>query len=116
MSETKPAPVCLHCGKPLKKFTVPIWFEPGEYRNLHHESATVVWLGDTPRPQTKAEAQRYSNLPVISVHKSYGGISYAGTWDGESYGIWGEGLFCTKECGFLFGRDVAKLLKERRKT
>lgn len=109
-------PTCLHCGKELRKHTETVWIETGEPRRIHHENATVVWLYDQPRPTTKAAAQRLTNLPIVFAKKGFQGeINWVSTWDGVSYGIWGENHFCSKECGFLYGRAIAKHMDELNK-
>lgn len=82
-------PCCEQCGRKLAKYTKAIWFDYND------------------RPKTREEAQRRTNLPIIGLKGHYeagGGFAYASTWDGESYGLYGEGMFCTQTCARDFGR------------
>lgn len=103
-------PKCLWCGKPLRKHTTTLWFGPREGR---------------PYPKSREEAGRHTNGTIVSVRWSsepvhredgciVGGVPgsrvvyVAGVWDGESYGMYGDGLFCTIGCGYAYGSREAK--------
>lgn len=104
-------PDCLYCGKPLARYTHWVWFHTD--RDINDRSVCT----GPELPKTKAEAQRYTNHPIVHVKQNYkgGGIVRVSTWDGVSYGLWGENQFCTKECGFKFGCAVAtEYMKKKR--
>lgn len=105
----KPAPLCRHCGKPIRKKTETIFFTQKD-KGLSY-GVQVETL-----PQTKAEAQKYTNAQIVSVRRSKKmnwatgekedqGISWVSTWDGESYV---DDFFCNddhaKRFGYVFAR------------
>lgn len=107
------APVCRSCGKPLRKHVESVWFG-GHWGRMSNR----------PYCTTIEEAQRYVNGRIIStkrckrpVHNDAGTIVgegpdtviyAAGVWDGESYGVHGEGFFCSQNCGYQLGRAAAR--------
>lgn len=107
------APVCRSCGKPLRKHVESVWFGG----RLGNEA-------NRPYCTSREEAQRYVDGHIISlkwglrpVHDDNGVIvgqgkdrviSSAGVWDGESYGVHGEGFFCSQNCGYQLGRAAAR--------
>ena len=103
------APKCLSCNKPLKKRTTTIFFEsprPGRQIRRGAIAADV---------RTKEEAQRHTNLEVVSVQRNVNDLVWsAGVWDGTSYGPYAcDGLFCTNSCAQAFGIAAAKrMIKE----
>jgi hypothetical protein len=56
-------------------------YPTGRMTKLHPPKHVVA----DPLPQTKAEAQKLTNLKVISVRRCSEGIDMVGVWDGESY-------------------------------
>lgn len=94
-------PRCLCCGKPLAKHTQTLEFR------VPNNSARVI-SGIDASPRTKAEAQRYTNLEIVSVRRGLETIHSVGVWDGTSYGLSGEGLFCTGRCAQDYGIVAAK--------
>jgi hypothetical protein len=107
------APVCRSCGKPLRKYVESLNFG-GRLGNNRGR----------PYCSSREEAQRYVNGQIISVkwglrpiHNEAGVIVgqgtdrviyHAGVWDGESYGVHGEGFFCSQSCGYQLGRAAAR--------
>ena len=97
-----PRPTCKWCGKPLAKYSRTIFFKPVGFK--YGLSDAIV--ADV---RSKAEAQKHTNLAVISVQRGPGGlVSSAGVWDRESWGLWGDGLFCTGSCAQAYGGNAAR--------
>lgn len=100
------APSCMWCGKALRKFTHTLYFvAPGSRLAMREgEIAAVV--------ATQEEAQRHTNHQVVSAARGRDGtIRKIGTWDGTSFGLYGEGLFCTGGCAQSYGIRAAKEAK-----
>lgn len=100
-------PICQYCGKKLKKsgrellvFRASIDMNRAPVRREEIQADVA----------TKEEAQRLTNKIILSVKRyPYSKlIASAILWDGSSYGVDAEGLFCTKACGYQFGRAIAQ--------
>lgn len=129
------APRCLNCRKPLKKQTTSYLFQnPREYlpagtrpgplghnypvaeRAAKPEGSReqvlpyswTIYVSEANRPRTKAECQRFSNHPIVSVKRGYNPekISSFGVWDGESYQR-SYDHFCTNDCAGRFAQWAA---------
>jgi hypothetical protein len=97
------APICVTCNKPLTKRTGTIFFcDPDGSRGM---SSSIP-----ARITSIEQAQRHTNLKVVSVRKRNDGTIFAaGVWDGVSYGpVQQDGLFCTNACAQAFGLAIAK--------
>jgi endogenous inhibitor of DNA gyrase (YacG/DUF329 family) len=96
-------PRCPMCDKPLAKRT------------------TTVFYPQHARPKTRAEAQRLTNLEIVSLHRGHAdSATYmsANVWDGKSYGPARCAPFCTNNCAIHFGiaahRDGARRIPTKR--
>ena len=81
-------PSCPMCNKPLPKRTTTIFFR------------------EHPRPTTRAEVQRLTNLEVVTCargHTDSKSYMSANVWDGHSYGPDRCAPFCTNTCAIHFG-------------
>jgi hypothetical protein len=100
------ARLCRCCGKPIPKSTVRVVFEPEQ--NPYHQSYTwwrYAYFGNSPRPQTVAEAQRFVNAgTIVSVKRDETGVRSVGTWDGETYK---SKFFCNNNCAIDFAYMLA---------
>lgn len=107
-------PLCLWCGKHIRKSTSPHWFghNVGFYaasrdRSFHHGE----------RPTSREEAQRYINEQIVSVEwsrlthdgevlpRSQQFIHRVGVWDGESYD---DEFFCNGDHSRRFAYAAAR--------
>jgi hypothetical protein len=104
-------PRCIVCGRRIAKNTRSLRFErpwgthvEGERAVLHGGYMVTVYLAE--RPRTRAEAQRYTNEPIISSKRGVDGtLSEVRTWDGESYR---DPYFCTNRCAQQQGYAAAQ--------
>jgi len=106
MFKSSVQPLCRCCGKPIKKWTRPIWVRP-EPRDTPMSDRTVVGL-----LRSKEDCQRLTNEKVTAVrytdypeHLGRHAVSF-NTWDGESYE---SEFFCSGTCAQNFGLLAAKL-------
>lgn len=101
-------PLCRYCGRKIAKSTTTIFCE-----------RTSTWQPKDDTPRTKADCERISNQPVVSVkyhHPVIGYddsgepihgprfVNYFSTWDGESYQ---DGYFCNGEHARNFAYAIA---------
>ncbi len=109
-------PLCRYCGKPIKKRTHTVFFgqgflNGGERRGQYGFSDQIA-----DKPRTKADAQRHSNYPIVSMswHYAYTMGSDVGirdyidkvsVWDGISYEA---EFFCTGEHAQRFAHVCAR--------
>lgn len=111
MTETvSPArPLCRHCGKPISKRTTGIYF--GQTGNA---TDSEFWKHRPEKPANKAEAQRYSNLPIVAVSWSSDRthIWRVSVWDGVSYA---DQFFCKGACATAFAYVMARAGKTTRR-
>lgn len=107
-------PFCRWCGKALKKATRTVWIESVDSRNKDscRDSIYSRYVFVTPKPTSKAECQRLSNLHVISVQyvpeykmgDHVGRVVRSfGEWDGQSYETILD-YFCSNVCAAALGR------------
>jgi len=102
----KPGPLCRCCGKSIPKRTITYHvMEPDSVQSI---SESPFWKTVRPphRLTSKAECQRYTNHPIVSVRYSdYKGrhVTSFSAWDGESYE---DPFFCNGTCA----RDFAYLM------
>jgi hypothetical protein len=78
----KARPLCRYCGKPIPKRTTSLIFGQSTISNSDY------WKTIDAKPVTREDAQRHSNLPLVSVrYHDYPSrhVTSASTWDGESY-------------------------------
>jgi len=94
-------PCCVECGKPLLKYTHTVFVQkPGGGGRAKEDVYAVI--------HTKEEAQRHTNLEVVSVRRGIDGtVDRFGTWDGESWGHEGRGFFCNQTCAANHGYRAA---------
>jgi hypothetical protein len=118
MHKSSTHPLCRYCGEPVKKRTKSIWFRerrPNTTYGLFETEFSHTEVVDE-RPLNRAEAQRYSNFPIVSV--SYERplssapddkprrVASVTVWDGESYD---DAYFCKGACATAFAYLFAKL-------
>lgn len=96
-----PPRCCRFCGKALSKYTRAEFWNRDEY----------------PKSRDEARA-RIANLgiPTRFHEDDHGQVLWVDYWDTTSLGYDGEGLFCTRTCGYKFGRRVALDLPHVRMT
>jgi hypothetical protein len=102
-------PLCVWCARPMPKHTISIHFG--------RDKDGPTNLGDPgykDRPRNKGEAQRYSNLPVVSVsywkHDGEDYVAVANYWDGtygRSTANWSTKL-CSGKCAKEMGLAAAE--------
>jgi hypothetical protein len=122
---------CINCGQPIRKKTITIRFDtPRAFRPAGHLSEVMGhkigydpgtkekpeghreedshgnWvIYTTTPPKTKAEAQRYSNHPIVSIRRWKDTISQFSVWDGESYD---DAYFHNGRCAQEYGYKAAR--------
>jgi hypothetical protein len=122
---------CINCGRTIAKKTNTIRFDtPRAFRPAGHMSEVMGHkVGYQPEraekpeghreedgfggwtiytsnpPKTKAEAQRYSNHPIVSIRRWKDAISQFSVWDGESYE---DQFFHSGKCATEFGYKAAR--------
>lgn len=92
-------PLCRMCGRPIRKRTESLYFG----RNPELDPLPGY---SSARPTSWEEAQKHSNLQVISVkwHSDRSYIWGVGLWDGKS---WDDEFFCTARCAVQMGYSAA---------
>lgn len=99
-------PFCKCCGTPIAKRTASIYFGYQADR-----SDGRFWIESTLRPTSREEAQRATNLELVSLEWSRDEegkrttIRKAGAWDGLSYQA---KHFCTNRCAIAFAHALAE--------
>jgi len=104
-------PLCRYCGKPIPKRTTTLRFVDELKSHMTNDQFTIYVVGT---PQTKAEAQRLTNLEVVSVQRGCNPwgkdsqleyITSVGVWDGERYA---DPYFCNGQHAKDFAYMIAK--------
>lgn len=105
MFKSATQPYCRCCGTPIKKYTDSRWcHEPDSDPQFHSSQHGRDVVGTF---RNKADCQRVSNLPVVSVSYNHDRtkITRFTVWDGESY--WAE-FFCSGTCSHAFAVMAAR--------
>lgn len=99
-------PHCRFCGKAIAKYTVNNWVEP-EPRDTHRPNNWTRYVYHHGTPLTsKADCQRHSNNPVVSVqYNDSNNVRSFSTWDGETYR---DPYFCSGKCAQQFAYMMAR--------
>jgi hypothetical protein len=102
------APVCLVCGKPIKKVMKSLHFVPaganGRENGERGDGGRTIYLDTELRPTTKEEAQRYVNYPILKVGLSQGRVYDITWWEGD----YDDRHFHSQTCAAIFGRRMAR--------
>lgn len=111
-------PSCITCDRPLRKVTTYLPFNerrPVTMPLRTSEGGRLVITGhkevmatvNTPLPE--AEARRRTNQQITKlVRDSEGLVTALHVWDGQAWGLDGEGHFCSGSCARAFGQAVAR--------
>lgn len=104
-------PLCRYCGGQIAKYTTRTWVREKEPPSRGGSAYLII----TEKLRSKADCQKHSNLPVVSVSYSYDTdanfertgprhVTDFTTWDGESYV---DEFFCKGPCAHGYARMMA---------
>lgn len=103
MFKSNKPPLCRYCGKPIKKWTISVYFDRPENKTGNYSIYRIE------SPKSLKETQRLFNEKVVSVRYHGEGndrsVWTATLWDGESYE---DEFFCNGEDAKRFAYVMAR--------
>lgn len=101
-------PNCIVCGKPIKKIMRSLSFisatANGRLNGDRSDGGTTIYMDNEYRPQTKEEAQRFTNHEITRVQFSGDRVFSITWWEGE----YEDPHFHSQTCAATFGRRMAR--------